>query len=124
MGTDNQVNQVGQLHMQLSDLESKLEKTEKEGHAMAEHLKAIAVALEPPEVYIYNPILFANDEVFSIAGYKAGGMVQRVGLNEFFVAPYPNVKELVKRIYDLRVEKDKVKKELKDAEGRARQPRP
>ena len=124
MGTENQVNQVGQLYMQLSELELKLERAEKEGHAMAEHLKAIAAALEPPEVNIFNPILFANDEVFSIAGYKAGGMVQRVGLKEFHVAPYPNVKELVKRIYDLRVEIDKVKKGLKDAEGKARKVRP
>ncbi len=118
MSTDEHVYQVGQLHIQLSELESKLERAKKEGLVMAEHLEAIAGALKSTETLIH-PVLFANDDVFAIAGHK-GEQTQRVGSREFPVSPYPNVKELIKRTYDLNVEKDKVRKELKDAENRAK----
>ena len=105
--------------MQLSTLESKLERTRKEGYAMAEHLRAIAEALAPGEGYIFDPVIFANDEVFAVVGH-VGEMIQTVGSKEFPVSQYPNVKGLLKRIYDLTTEIERVRQSLKDAEQEAR----
>ncbi|MDE0141949.1 MAG: hypothetical protein OXN19_10780 [Caldilineaceae bacterium] len=106
--------------MQLSDLESKLERTRKEGLLMAEHLRAIADALAPEEGYILEPVLFANDEVFSIAGHRGEGITQMVGSKQFPASKWPNVKGIVKQIYDLTIEIERVKQSLKDAEQEAR----
>jgi len=105
--------------MQLSNLESKLERARKEGYVMAEHLQAMAMALAPEEGHIVDPVIFANDEVFAVMGH-VGEMLQTVGSKEILVSEYPDVKGLLKRIYDLTTEIERVRQSLKDAEQEVR----
>jgi len=123
MSTQSRFNRVGKLHMQLSELESKLERARREGYVMAEHLQAIAKALAPEEGHIADPVIYANDEVFAVVGH-VGEMIQTVGSKEFPVSEFPNIKGLLNRIYALTTEIERVRQSLKDAEQEAKRAMP